>query len=317
LIEPSAPETAIKNGLGNILDPLSKALGVLLLVAYGTGYLTVSLYYSSLGMGLTNAFKPEILTAGFVFLLLTASPMWGSYHSFKIEELRATNQSWDYVTTMAKGASQLFTFSVALSIPSSAIFVFSSYKPARWNTAIYLLIFALDAALWATIFSSQRIEKLVKRAPWILWIAIAIILLTWISLSINPGMGFTQRRLSLWFFVCGFVPMLALTPNLNKNASRLNWPYQAMQIIVFLALFSIWVFPNIASQWGGGKPVQAVLTLAKDSVVLPQKSIRVRIVAQDDAGIYVLAEGGRKAVFIPRSSVGAIVFSNDPKDMLK
>ncbi|WP_353063846.1 hypothetical protein RBB77_21700 [Tunturibacter psychrotolerans] len=313
----AAPETSSIDKLAKTFEPLSKALGLLLIAAYATGYLTVSLYYSSLGMGLTNVLKPEILSAGFIFLLFTVSPMWGSYYSFKLEELRDTAESSSYYTTILKGASQLFTFSVLLAIPASAIFVLSSFNPPKWNTAVYCLVYALDAAVWTTLSVSRKVQELTRRAPWTLWAVSAAILLSWFFLSINPGNGFTRRRLSLWFFACGFFPMLALTPNLRKDSSRLHWPYQAFQILCFLAIFPTRVFPYIASQWGGGQPVSALLTLSKDSVVLPQRSIRVGIIAQDDAGIYVLADGGHKAVFVPRSSVGAIVFSKDSRDLLK
>lgn len=161
----AASEEQQAGGLQQKIESYSKALGVLIVGAYASGYITVSLYYAALGMPLTNPLRPQVVAAGFVSILMTACPVWASYQIFRWPELKAAVETLDYLTTVLKGMSKLYIFSVFLSVPAQVFFVLSSYKPRTWNTAAYIALYALDAALLATITGTPRIADLLKRKP--------------------------------------------------------------------------------------------------------------------------------------------------------
>jgi len=309
------PEDFRKNSYSGTLDALSKAAAVILLCAYGAGYITISIYYSTLGMGLVNPLKPQILAAGILLILLTFSPAWVTYQIFNLEELRRSVESWDYFTKLTIGASELLTASASLAIPAQILFV-TTANPSKWNTTAYISVIAVNTSAWLLLSKLRSGAELTRRLPWVSWVVINSGILVWVSLCLGSGPGFSQRKIALWFFACGILLLLTVSPNFT-GPQRRDWPYQSLQVLVLLAAFPTYIYPHIPSKWGGGQPIDAIVTFSKDSVIQPLASLRVRLIEEDDNGIYVIPTSGKKATSIPKASIGAILFSENPDDRLK
>lgn len=63
--------------------------------------------------------------------------------------------------------------------------------------------------------------------------------------------------------------------------------------------------------------MNAVIVFTKDSAISPGGQVNVRLVTQDEGGVYVLPAKGSKATYIPKSAIGALVFSINRSDIIR
>jgi hypothetical protein len=74
------------------------------------------------------------------------------------------------------------------------------------------------------------------------------------------------------------------------------------------------VYPHLKTSWGGGTPANVTVYFSKDSLLTPTKSVEAQLIDESDEGFYLLGPKESKAIFVPRSAVAMIYFSDKPTD---
>jgi len=87
-----------------------------------------------------------------------------------------------------------------------------------------------------------------------------------------------------------------------------------VQIFGSLLIFSQFVYPYLKASWAGGTLVNVTFYLSKDSPLNPSKPVQAQLIEESDEGFYIVGPKESKAIFIPRSSVAMIYFSDKPTD---
>ena len=62
---------------------------------------------------------------------------------------------------------------------------------------------------------------------------------------------------------------------------------------------------------GRGAPIPATIYFAKDSLVLPGRSVSANILDEVDSGFYIIGGNDKKATFIPRCEVALVYYTDD------
>jgi hypothetical protein len=298
-----------------MLEIYSKAGALALIVFYGCGYLVLSLYCASLGINFHDPFKSKIVAAGATFTILAGAPIWAAYRLFlatdapKLPFLEGKLAHFSYAT------SHLYTLCVLLAVPAT-IFFDCNNNPPSWTKALYIALFFLAAALWATISTSTRIQNLLKSKRWILPTLVAALLLTFGYLVAGDSSGFGIRHIAAWFFACGVLFLASYFDFTTSRENRHKLPLYVFEVLIYVAVYPTLIYPHVSNKWGGGRPVDVTVTFSKDSSTLPGRSAQLKLIEEDDAGIFVLTASGKHAIFLPKTSIGAIVFSQDKGEAL-
>ncbi len=81
-----------------------------------------------------------------------------------------------------------------------------------------------------------------------------------------------------------------------------------------ILIFSQYVYPHLKTSWGGGTPANVTVYFSKDSFLSPNKSVRAQLIEESDEGFYIVGPKESKAIFVPRSAIAMIYFSDKPTD---
>ncbi|MGD0515025.1 MAG: hypothetical protein ABSA29_17125, partial [Terriglobales bacterium] len=122
--------------------------------------------------------------------------------------------------------------------------------------------------------------------------------------------------LALWFFAIFAITLLELKTNAGDYSGD---KIKGLGTDLFLAfsvlfLFGHYYYPHIKSSWGGGAPVAVTIYFTKDSGVKPSQSVSARLVEESDEGFYIVGRGETKALYVPRSAVSVVYFSDSTSD---
>jgi hypothetical protein len=132
--------------------------------------------------------------------------------------------------------------------------------------------------------------------------------------SAVPAKGlFDWNHVPLWFFGVGAFGIWEFY-SLRVNPQR--W---ALTIFIGLALlggFARFYYPHIKASWGGGSPVPVIVYLGREVPVSTCKQLKAILLDESDAGFYVVPGEEKKAMFIPRSAVSLIYFSDQVPDSM-
>jgi len=233
-----------------MLEIYSKAGALALIIFYGSGYLILSLYCASLGINFHDPFKSKIVAAGVTFNILAAAPIWAAYVLFlatdapKLPFLEGKLAHFSYAT------SHLYTLCVLLAVPAS-IFFDCNNNPPRWTKGLYVALFFIAAALWATISTLTRVQNLLKRKPWILPTSVAALLLTFGYLVAADSSGFGIRHIAAWFFVCGVLFLASYFDFTTLRQNRHKLPLYIFQVLAYVAVYATLIYPHVSNKWAG------------------------------------------------------------------
>ena len=189
-------------------------------------------------------------------------------------------------------------------------------NPPRWTKILFVSLFFLDATVWATIIGSKRIQNFLKPRSWILAALVLALIVASGYLVAADSSGFGIRHIVVWFFGCGILSLATYFDFAASKQNRHKLPLYIFQILTYVALYAAWIYPHISNRWAGGRPVDVTVTFSKDSSVLPGRSGQLKLIEEDEAGIFVLTSNGKHAIFVPKASIGAIVFTQDKGEAL-
>jgi hypothetical protein len=116
-----------------------------------------------------------------------------------------------------------------------------------------------------------------------------------------------------WFFGVGIMAAKGLE-KIRTVASihDVMWHQWFLHALAMLSVFAIGLYPTIPTGFGGGAPQHARLFLATPSPIDSATKMDVWLVDESDAGFYVVrSQSDKDAVFLPRSSVSAVMYKHD------
>jgi cytochrome bd-type quinol oxidase subunit 2 len=282
---------------------------------YASGYLILSVYCASLGISFHDPFKSKIVATGMTFTLLAGAPIWGAYRLFVASDTPKFDFLEGPTARFSFAVSSLYTFCILLAFTSRIFFDYTN-NPPRWTKILLVSLFVLDGVVWATIVNSGRIQNYLKGKAWMLATFVMALIAACGYLVATDSSGFGIRHIAAWFFICGMVSLATYYDFAALKQNRHKLPLYIFQVITYVAVYATLIYPHISNRWGGGLPVDVTVTFSKDSSVLPARSAQLKLVEEDDAGIFILTSNGKHAIFVPKASIGAIVFTQDKGETL-
>lgn len=304
-----------------LVESISKVAAGFLLAAYVSGYLIVSIYNSSFGFTELNPLKPKILGAGILFGALTAIAFYASNLIYsKPSTAEGTLRKVD--TYLSRTVAYFYACSVGTNGLSLIISQRTEAQPLLKAPAVLAPIFHVPADTPSLLFFlitvplfvlSVRQLKLTAKHPSISVSAALLLLAIQTADDLFRATVYSSTWIGLWLFGSGLalrpLAIIALNPQRRRT---LDWTTQLFVPITALFFFSRWIYPKIKASWGGGEPIPVVLYLTKDSPLKPGESYPVLLLDESDTGFYFAEQPRSKAVFIPRSQVSMIFFSDKP-----
>jgi hypothetical protein len=302
-----------RNSAGITLELAGKGIAAMGIAAYVCGFLITSLNQSRYGFAETNPFRPRIISAGAWFLLLTAIPVftmmrsWGWRH--RIDDWKTFASFWKAF------ASFLYPYWVGcltMSIPASMLFTFSD-SPPRLAPGWWWRPVAIVLAL--AIFVGMQQSK--KFSPTVLAAVSVALVFYFVQADVRQvfiaGQISTHGAVALWFFGVGVATFLELSAQ-SGGLPQGNWTKGLVPLFGAVFVFAFFYYPNIKTSWGGGSPVPIVMCFTKESVVKPSQRVAVQLLDESDVGFYILGQNEKRALFIPRSAVSAVYYSDKASD---
>jgi hypothetical protein len=288
-------------------EVLSRTVAGVVVALYACGFLIVSLYHSQYGFVGTNPFRARVLAAGAWFALFIAIPV-----SIAV---KFRTEKWERI---ARGAYAFWITCVFLSIPlGMLVFDYPTYPasshPSRWT---WLIIVLLVITVLLLQFLSDK-----KQVPqWIVGIlSVGITLFfLWSPISaIITNRRFTYSVVALWFFATTLLVKLEFSVRSGRNlAEHGEWSKPLVLLFFFLLIFSRALYPHLKTSWGGGTPSAVTIYFNKDSLLYPNKAIPAQLIEESDKGFYIVGPKESRAIFVPRSAVALIYFSEKTTDSL-
>ena len=169
--------------------------------------------------------------------------------------------------------------------------------PARWWVALLLILFLIGAIIYLESKKSRY------RA-----IATVGLLIFYLQFPVRELLArtFDFSVLILWFFAIAIVAKIELRSRTRSG----DWEKTAFTVASVLIAFANFYYPHLKASWGGGASVPITIYFNKDSVIRPSQSVSVQLVEESDEGYYIVGEKEARAVFVPRSSVALVYFSD-------
>ncbi|HXY79562.1 MAG TPA: hypothetical protein VEI08_02895 [Candidatus Bathyarchaeia archaeon] len=304
-------EPAKRNGDRTaVLETFSRSVAGVVLAVYAAGFLVVSLYNASFGFSELSPFKSKILAAGAWCLLLVAVPTYAALRIYRHDGTLTWSQG------MARAAVASLSFYIAcvgLTLASMYLFEFPASLSHLKRDVVTSVVYGI---LWVAGIQSITFgwKNFMTQPPKVALFCCGI-LISLAGLDISSALHFSSGTIRLWFFGVGAVAAL-VDRNARDAKRRLehDWAREALFLLFGFSAFPVFVYPHIKSGWGGGVPVPVTICFSSASTISPGQQIPTRLLDESDAGFYVLDEASSKAVFIPRGSVGAVYFSDRPRD---
>jgi hypothetical protein len=302
--QPQSPQSdrAFLQLLSPWADVLSKATVGIVVALYSSGFLITSLHQSKFGFSEANPFRERILAAGAWFFLFTGVPVVivTTYQSLHPQMNWKMMANWLYF---------FFLVCSGASWPALMLFSFSTASPDHTNK--WWLIFGLIALLGLIIV--RDLKKLPDYVSPIISIVLVLLFVAQDALPMIVHHQFQQTAITLWFFAIG-VATLFITTKVPVRFEDATWVQPFFYLLVVLFLFSLYYYPNLKSSWGGGSPVPVTLYFSKDSALKPNQSVSALMVDESDSGYYIVGPHEKKAIFVPRSAVSLVYFSDKISD---
>jgi hypothetical protein len=286
-------------------ETFSKAVAGIAIALYASGFLAVSLYHSQFGFVGTNPFRPRVLAAGAWFFFFTSIPV-SIAAGFRAH-------SWRKI---GKNAATLWVACIGLSVVLGNLlfdYTTDSHPFIHLPTWAWITI----AVVWAALVAATDPAAYLKLPEWT--VITASVLLTSLYV-VNPLASFFRHQfdtlcLSLWFFGVATVALAEFKIRNRENLTSFGgWSKPMGVLLGALLVFSQYVYPHLKASWGGGTPTNVTLYFSKDSLLSPNKSVPVQLVEESDEGFYIVGPKESKAIFVPRSAVAMVYFSDKPAD---
>jgi hypothetical protein len=283
-------------------ETFSKSVAGIVIGLYACGFLIVSIYHSQFGFVGTNPFRPRVLAAGAWFLFLTAIPVSGAL-TFRLDSLR----------NIGTKVANIWIGCVSLSYLTGNL-LFDYTESHREVIHLPTWAWVASAVVWTTLILLASVFKLPQS-----FVIGGSVILTLLYV-VNPLASFLRREfdvtcLALWYFAVLIVAITEFKTRSRENLADFGgWAKPMASIFGLLAIFSQFVYPHLRASWGGGTPANITVYFSKDSLIYPNKSLQAQLIEESEEGFYLVGSKESKALFVPRSSVAMIYFSDRPAD---
>lgn len=299
--QPTQPKPDFLKSAAPWADAFSKAAAGIAIALYACGFLIVSLYHSKFGVVGTNLFRPRVLAAGAWFFFFTAIPV----------SIAARYRTYPWLK-VGKDSAGLWILCYGLGIPLGyMIFDFSTPSVVRMRFWLSIILLgALGLLLTVAVNYSKVSPRLATVASTLLTIFYVSVPLRGLFLD-----EFTMSSVALWFFGCTVLALAEFKMRREENLfSSEAWSKPLVPLFIALLVFATWVYPHIKTSWGGGTPANVTIYFSKDSLLSPNKAVQAQLIEESDEGFYIVGPKETKAIFVPRSSVAMIYFSDKAAD---
>jgi hypothetical protein len=290
LLEPQKPAVSI--------DVITKATALVALLIYACGFLVVTLHLSAFGFVEVNPLKPRVVTAGAYFLAAVFVPTYLAYVIIRIDGITDRN------TRRAALFSSILFYYVTCQLIGDTLLVWLSGSKDYGE----ILVFMFLMIPWLI-----GARKIVTKVHPNLVVATSILFV--IFLLARSGILIHRHRwdgaIELWFFLVGLEGRWNILLFRKSKEERLKFPLIVIVGLPLLFVFATVFYPRINSAWGGGSPLPVTLCFSKDSALMPSGELEVQLIDESDLGLYVLVKQDKRAVFIPRTSITLIRFSEE------
>lgn len=292
------------------VDSASKLGALSLAAVYAIGYLITSIRLASIGMGFANPLKPRTAAAGVLFCLLFGIPLWLSEQVIIHGGLPIPALPQPSVAGTLYRFSHLFQVCFLLALPLSALFAFTNVS-GNWRLVVLVALTGVESAFVATARNSKAVGAWVPRHVVVLgWVYFGLTI-TYFAVPISAFQynSFSWIQVPLWLFGCGVYAQAIRPPGTHA------WPQMVAQSLMPIYVFGAFLYPHIKSEWGGGQPVDITARFTRDSSLYGSQKVRMQLIDEGDTGFYVLVQNQKHILFIPRSDIAAISYSNDASDL--
>jgi hypothetical protein len=184
-----------------------------------------------------------------------------------------------------------------------------SVGPYRWTYWVWMV--AILVAGTAYVYAS-RSKKATANLLAIVSGAFALFTLGMRLQTYLIMHDFELGDLALWFFMIFAITVLQLkTKPGDYSGDRIKGLGTDLGLL-FLTVFVFGhhYYPHLKSSWGGGAPVSVTVYLTKESAIASNKAITAQLIEESDEGFYIVGPKETRAIFIPRSSVALVYFSD-------
>lgn len=283
-------------------DVLSKTVAAIAIGVYACGFIIVSLHEAKYGFVGTNPFRPRVLAAGAWFLFFAAVPV--------IIGARYRAQSWSKV---GQDLYPIWLGCIGLSFTFSWILFELSEYPPDVSPITYWWVWLIAGAIAVALLMVLQNSKKIPRAFYA--IATSLITAFFVAYAVRESFirnFFGIQALSLWFFIC--IGATIFEVKTRRFVDSEEWVKTLGTLFALLVFFAHSYYPHLKASWGGGTPMTATIYFTRDSPVSPNKSILVQLIEESDQGFYIVGAKESKAIFVPRSAVAMVYFSDKPSD---
>jgi hypothetical protein len=300
------------NRITAYLEVLSKGTAILAASTYVVGFLVVSIHTASFGLSSINPFRPRILTAGGWFVLFLVLPILLAMGLFSHDGLELNPEqrfARGCVSTLLLYFSSMFfgfAFEFLFDVPPSPPW----FPRHEWISGALLI--AVITVMSVSI--KQTSQHYIKYPMPVAGISLLLVVVM-IVLGIAVDRHLPLQFLGWWFFGVGIFGVMH--DNIlrdEKKRKENNWVAFTMIVLLGFSVFPLFIYPHIKSGWGGGSPVPVVVYFSNDSRILPGQQLIADLLEESDGGLYVAQKGQQQALFIPRTEISAIYFSDKPLD---
>jgi len=280
---------------------LSKLAATGVVTTYALGFLITSLSHARYGIIQTNPFRPRILSAGAWFIALALPSIW------IIVVFVSKNQR----LTAGKFARILFPFWIISTLQTSFVVLLFTFVDTpidiKWWRVIALILCAAFFTVPLKAIQEPKIKGVIS-------VAFTSFFLISVTRDLVVHHKLSYGAITVWFFLIGVMAMMEISNQDPPKFEDPRWIKTFFAGLVILWLFASFIYPNIKASWGGGAQIPVTIYFSKDTTFAPTSSVKALLIDEADAGFYVIGQNDKKALFIPRTSVSLISFSDTPND---
>jgi hypothetical protein len=288
------------------IEIVAQTLAVAVLATYVSGFIVLTVYHSNLGISQLNLLRPKILAAGVLVGILFGIPVVETLRLPKVKAFLVippyTREKW------SAGLAMLPSLVVVMVLTGGLLrqmFVGSWFSPGThilwvlWGTAP-LLVASAAVDTWP-------VPKFVR------W-SVFILALVWLVYCLYRTRDRILWAVVAWFLWCAFAGLRMYGPLTNTEKLRtVDLAQIVFGVVTTFGVFGLWLYDCLPAMLMGGEPVPATISfkVQDKSPLEGNQRAKVWIIDETAEGFYFLpTKDAKKAVFIPRETVGAIYYGD-------
>jgi hypothetical protein len=296
------------------IESLTKWTATCLVALYSGGFLTTSIYYGRFGFRDLSPLKASVLAAGVWLMVTLGWPVYCAYLTLRIGSSSATGiavraEQWLSLYWICR-LSAFFAGGTLLSLDPSTPWNFW-WKPWWTKSMVVLMAAIISMAVVAAAAVSRKATTSRLLAIVSLITFTPVVVYSWPASGTLSLDGLT---LILFGYGLGYMVIARDFRRTLPTSPQRFWLFCSSTVIAAITVFATIIYPHIQAAWGGGAPISVVLYMSKDSRLMPNGQLGAKLVDESESGYYVLSSGRQDAIFVPRTAVSTVVYSDKPLD---